>query len=208
MPRWYQSTWHASTDSLCRGFRPQLRRMPSAYPVVATQCTSASTRRWAHSCRLFREQRLVNLVGIIERRTVDVEVFARPRITACRRRLAVGITPIAFAPITRMVRYAGMRYAASKRIRFGQHILRHKTAIRCRHTANSRRIDLWYVGCKALGGFDYVLCRTFAHRVDMARRPFLPETCRARRIDDKHDVAQSIPIMCRIVRPATEAARR
>ena len=124
-------------------------------------------------CAVEQEQGRVNLVGIEERRMLHVEVGIVPGIGTILSRFAIGIAPVATAPIAGDVGDARVGDGGGEDVRARLQVLRHKAAVTGTHTTYFLAIDEGVGRHELLGSFDDVIARTFAPGAHVAGSKFL-----------------------------------
>ena len=150
------------------------------------------------------EDGLMDLVGVEEWRTIDIEVFAGPRVGVGGTDLAIAVTPIAFAPVGGVVGDAGMADAGSEEVGLGEQQLGHESAIGGADAANLVFVDPGIL-CKPFSGLDDILGDALAHGVDMACAPFLAESGGSTGVDYEHYISVGVPVVGRVVAATTKA---
>ena len=118
---------------------------------------------------MHEQDRCMNLVGIVERRVINVEVLARPGIAVGHGSLAVAVAPIALTPVTGVVADAGMAHGSGKDVGLGLQVLRHESAVAGTETADVLAVDKRMFCGKTFRAFDDVVSHIVARRVDMSR---------------------------------------
>ena len=145
-----------------------------------------------------QEEGGVNLVGIEEGRTVNVQLAMAPRIASRHADLAIVVAPIALSPIAGVVGNAGMADGRGKEVGAGLQIHGHESAIGGTHATNLGGIDKGMLLTETARALDDVLGRTHSGGVDMARSPLLPEAGGPTGLEDVGHIAQRVPIVARI----------
>ena len=136
------------------------------------------------------EERRVDLVGVEERALQRIEVAGVPRVAVGRRQGAVGITPVALAPIAGDVADAGVRDGRREDVRLRLEVLRHEAAIRGADATDLVAVDEGMLLAETLGALDDLVGRHLTPGVHVARGEFLPEAGRPAGLQDIDDVAQ------------------
>ena len=155
-----------------------------------------------------QEQRRVNLVGIEQRRLVDVQLTMAPRIAVGHRHLTVVVAPVALTPVAGVIGYAGMAHGSSKDVGLRLQVLRHETAIRGAHAPHLRSIDERMLLTNLLGTLDDVVGRSAPGCVHVARGPLLSEACGTAGLQDVGHIAQRVPVLRSVGRLEIAADRR
>ena len=65
---------------------------------------------------MHEEQWCVDLVSIVKRTVIDIKRLILPGIAVGHGNLAIGVTPVTFAPIAGMIADAGMRDSRCEKI--------------------------------------------------------------------------------------------
>ena len=142
----------------------------------------------------------MDLLSVEERALVDIEVFARPRITAGHGHLAVAVAPVALAPVAGVVTDAGMRDGSSKNIRLCLEILCHEPTVARSDAADMQRVGVAVLAAEGFRSLNDVLGNAFADGVDMAGGKLLTEAYGTAGIDDEHHISRRGIDMMRIAR--------
>ncbi len=136
------------------------------------------------------KQRSVDLVGSEKGALVDIQILACPRIRTSHRHLAVGIAPVAFTPVARVVADARVGDCRSEYVGDGLQILRHEAAVRSTDTADFRRIDPRMLPAEFLRSLDNIIGHTLTGSIHMARRKLLTKAGSSARIEHIDHVAE------------------
>ena len=126
----------------------------------------------------------LDFVGVEEWRLLDVEVWVVPGVTAVLRRFAIGVAPVAAAPIAGDVGDAGVRDGGGEDVRARLQVLRHETAIAGSTASHLLRIYKGMFLAEPLGSFDDLIGCACSPSVDMAGGKLLPEAGRTAGIED------------------------
>ena len=110
----------------------------------------------------------MDLVGIVERTVVDIQLLVGPGIAVGHAHLAVGVAPVALAPVGGVVADSGMGHGSSENIGLGLKIFGHESAVRSAQATHVMGINETVVGAELFCSFDDVLCHSLTGRVDMA----------------------------------------
>ena len=154
-----------------------------------------------------KQQRSMNLVGIIERTLIYKEMLVGPRIFVRHRNFAVAVAPIALTPIAGVVADACMRDGSSKEVGLGLKILSHESAVAGADAAYLLAVYESMLIAESLGAGDNVFSHSLACRIYMAGREFLTESGGSTRIHNQHYIAHCRINMMRIT-ALEHAARR
>ena len=153
-----------------------------------------------------QQQRRVNLVGIEQGRSVDVELAVAPGIAVGHGHLAVVVAPVALAPVAGVVGDACMADGCCKDVGDGLQVLRHEASVGGAHAADLRLVDEGVLGTYLPHALYDVAGRCAALRRDavagsaaggvhMARGPLLSEAGGAAGLEDVGHVAQRVPVL-------------
>ena len=154
-----------------------------------------------------KQQRSMNLVGIIERTLIYKEMLVGPRIFVRHRNFAVAVAPIALTPIAGVVADACMRDGSCKEVGLGLKILGHESAVACADAAYLLAVYESMLIAESLSAGDDVFSHSLACRIYMAGREFLTESGGSTRIHNQHYIAHRCINMMRIT-ALEHAARR
>ena len=145
-----------------------------------------------------KQQRSVDLVCHIQRAVVHIEVLCCPGVAVCHRDFAVGIAPVALAPVTCVVTDAGVGDAGSKNVALCQQQLGHKAAVGGAEAADVLAVHIRMILAETVHSLQDILCHALAGSIHVAGCEFLPEARSPRRIHNIEYVALGGIILRRV----------
>ena len=133
----------------------------------------------------------VDLVGVKERALAQDHLlgFRLPGVVVRRGHFAVGVAPVAFAPVTGDVGDAGVADCRGEQVRLHHEVLRHEAAEGGADTADAAPVHEGVGLTELFHTLNDVLGPAFAPGIDVPGCEFLSEARRTGRLDDVHDVA-------------------
>ena len=131
------------------------------------------------SAAMHEEDGRVHLVGIEERGMTAVKLHIVPRVGVCCGGRAVGVAPVAEAPVTGRIADAGMAHGSGEDVGHGLQVHRHEAAVAGSHAPHLVGLDEGMFLAELLGALNDVVGCVVAVGIDVSRSELLSEAATA-----------------------------
>ena len=147
------------------------------------------------SAAMHEENGRVHLVGIEERSMTAVKLHIVPRVGVCCGGRAVGVAPVAEAPVAGRIADAGMAHGSGEDVGHGLQVHRHEAAVAGSHAPHLVGLDEGMFLAELLGALNDVVGCVVAVGIDMSRSKLLSEAAAARGLNEVNHIAHGCPFL-------------